>query len=113
MKGEALKGHLDLLLLAALAAGVAHGYAIITALRERSGGTFDLPEGTIYPALHRLERAGFIAGRWQDTANGIRRRYYQITVRGRQALMDRLQEWQRFSRAMDSIMLPDSSLTQG
>ncbi len=55
MNRERIKGHLDLLLLSVLAAGPAHGYAIISALRERSEGTFDLPEGTIYPALHRLE----------------------------------------------------------
>jgi PadR family transcriptional regulator, regulatory protein PadR len=58
MNREQLKGHLDLLLMSVLAAGPTHGYAIITALRERSQGTFDLHEGTIYPALYRLEDAG-------------------------------------------------------
>ena len=57
MDRERLKGNLDLLLLSVLSSGPAHGYAIISALRDRSGGTFDLPEGTIYPALHRLEDA--------------------------------------------------------
>ncbi len=58
MNRERLKGHLDLLLLSVLAAGQAHGYAVISVLRQRSEGTFDLPEGTVYPALHRLEDAG-------------------------------------------------------
>ena len=64
MRGEALKGHLDGMLLAALAAGPAHGYMIIESLREASGGTFDLPEGTVYPALHRLEQARLIKSRF-------------------------------------------------
>ena len=72
MIGEALKGHLDLLLLAVLEKGPAHGYVIIEMLRERSGGTFDLPEGTIYPALHRMEENGLLSSHW--TENGGRRR---------------------------------------
>ena len=110
---EMLKGNTESVLLALLETESMYGYQIVKEVEQRSSGYFEFKEGTLYPALHRLERAGFIAGRWQDTANGIRRRYYQITGRGRQALVDRLQEWQRFSRAMNSIMLPDSSLTQG
>ena len=64
MDRERLKGNLDLLLLSVLSSGPAHGYAIISALRDRSGGTFDLPEGTIYPALHRLEDAGLLVSTW-------------------------------------------------
>ena len=73
MDRERLKGNLDLLLLSVLSSGPAHGYAIISALRDRSGGTFDLPEGTIYPALHRLEDAGLLVSTW-DRAQGRRRR---------------------------------------
>jgi PadR family transcriptional regulator, regulatory protein PadR len=65
MDRERLKGNLDLLL-SVLSSGPAHGYAIISALRDRSGGTFDLPEGTIYPALRRLEDAGLLAGTWDQ-----------------------------------------------
>src|SRR6185437_4435665 len=82
---ERLKGNLDLLLLSILAAGPAHGYAIISALRERSEGTFDLPEGTIYPALHRLEEAGLLASTWSQ-AEGRRRRVYGLTDEGAAAL---------------------------
>ena len=65
-----LKGHLDLIVLAALAAGPAHGYAIIEAIKRKSGQAFDLPEGTIYPALHRLEQAGLLSSRWTTAESG-------------------------------------------
>ena len=85
MDRERLKGNLDLLLLSVLASGPTHGYAIISALRDRSEGTFDLPEGTIYPALHRLEDAGLLASTWAQ-AEGRRRRVYGLTdQRGRRA----------------------------
>ncbi len=96
MSGEALKGHLDLLLLAALRGGPAHGYAIIEHLRSRSGGIFDLPEGTIYPALHRLERQGLISSQWSD-ASGRRRRVYRLTPRGRRALGEKAKAWRSFA----------------
>jgi DNA-binding PadR family transcriptional regulator len=85
VRGEALKGHLDLLLLSAVRTGPGHGYAIIETLRERSDGAFDLPEGAVYPALHRLERAGLVSSRWSDES-GRRRRVYQLTRSGRTAL---------------------------
>lgn len=96
---ESLKGHLDLLLLAALRPGPAHGYAIIEELRRRSGGTFDLPEGTIYPALHRLERQGLLESEWSD-ASGRRRRVYRLTRRGKRALGEKAKSWQSFARGM-------------
>ena len=68
MRGEELKGHLDALLLAALEDGPRHGYAVIDALRETTGGQLDLPTGTIYPALRRLEEAGLITGSWSVVA---------------------------------------------
>jgi PadR family transcriptional regulator PadR len=101
MNGEALKGHLELLLLAVLAEGPAHGYAVIEALRRRSGGLFDLPEGTIYPALHRLEAQGLLSSRWQEAAPR-RRRVYELTARGRQALEKRQEEWRSFSEAVNA-----------
>ena len=103
MRGEALKGHLDGMLLAALAAGPAHGYVVIETLREASGGTFDLPEGTVYPALHRLERSGLIASRWSRVA-GRRRRVYSLTAKGRRALDERRGAWRRFAGAMEAVL---------
>ena len=78
MRAETLKGHLDGILLAVLEPGPRHGYAIMEALRQRSNGQVDLPTGTIYPALHRLERAGLIHATWSAAA-GRRRRVYELT----------------------------------
>jgi len=103
MIGEALKGHLDLLLLAVLQNGPAHGYAIIESLRQRSGGTFDLPEGTIYPALHRLEEDGLLSSSWSEEA-GRRRRIYQLTIMGHQAYARRQEEWRQFALAVNTTV---------
>lgn len=100
MTGEALKGHLDLLLLAVLADGPAHGYAVIESLRQRSEGVFNLPEGTIYPALHRLESQGLLGSRWSENS-ARRKRIYHLTPRGQQVLSNRQEEWKKFSRAID------------
>ena len=103
MNRERIKGHLDLLLLSVLAAGPAHGYAIISALRERSEGTFDLPEGTIYPALHRLENAGLLSSSW-GAADGRRRRVYALTDKGAAALAGEQTEWRRFSSGIQAVV---------
>ena len=103
MNGEWLKGHLDLLLLAVLQARPAHGYAIIEAMRQRSGGTFDLPEGTVYPALHRLERAGLLASRW-SSETGRRRRVYELTDQGRAVLQDYQEDWRRFAQGVEALL---------
>ncbi len=103
MRAEALKGHLDGLILATLAGGPAHGYAIAQTLRTRSDGAFDLPEGTLYPALHRLERAGLISSEWSTEA-GRRRRTYSLTRSGATALRDRRSEWQLFATAVEAVL---------
>ena len=103
MRAEALKGHLDGLILATLADGPAHGYAIAQTLRGRSGGTFDLAEGTLYPALHRLERAGFVASDWSTEA-GRRRRTYRLTRSGERTLGERRSEWRLLASAIDSVL---------
>jgi PadR family transcriptional regulator PadR len=100
---ETLKGHLDALILAVVAAGPAHGYAIIEELKLRSRGTFALPEGTVYPALHRLERSGLLASGWSD-ASGRKRRVYKLTARGRRRLDASKSEWRDFARAMDAVL---------
>jgi transcriptional regulator len=103
MRGETLKGHLDLLILAAVQSGPRHGYAIIESLRRSSGGVFNLPEGTIYPALHRLERAGLLASKWSDH-DGRRRRVYRVSRAGRAALAKQTDEWHTFSRAVAAVV---------
>jgi DNA-binding PadR family transcriptional regulator len=101
--GDALRGHLDLLLLGALEHGPAHGYGVIERLRERSGGAFDYPEGTIYPALHRLERDRLLDSSWA-AAGGRRRRVYSLTGRGRSELERQRGAWRDFARAVDLVV---------
>ena len=103
MRAEALKGHLDAMLLAALEDGPRHGYAVIEALRATSSGRLDLPTGTIYPALRRLEAAGLIAGTWSTVA-GRRRRDYRLTDAGRRALSGRRAEWREFAAVVGAAL---------
>jgi transcriptional regulator len=103
MKADMLRGQLELVVLAALRDGPRHGYAIIKELRERSCGDFDVLEGTLYPALHRLEQSGLIKSRWV-TAAGRRRRVYELTRRGTTALAEQEREWRSFVRTLDSVL---------
>jgi PadR family transcriptional regulator, regulatory protein PadR len=104
MEAEMLKGHLDAIVLAALEAGPAHGYAIIETIKRCSSSTFDLPEGTVYPALHRLEDAGLLSSAWMTPPGGRRRRLYSLTKAGAAALADRRKAWGRFSRAVETLL---------
>src|SRR5262245_49311456 len=104
MEGEMLKGHLDMIVLASLATGPAHGYAVIEEIRRRSAGAFDLPEGTIYPVLHRLEEGGLLAGRWITAESGRRRRIYSLTRRGARELAGQRATWEKFSGAVGSLL---------
>lgn len=103
MRGEVLKGHLELLVLSALRSAPAHGYAIIKTIRARSSGEFDLLEGSLYPALHRLEARGLVRSAWA-TSDGRRRRVYSITRKGQTSLQGYEAEWERFARAMTSTL---------
>jgi DNA-binding PadR family transcriptional regulator len=103
MRPDALKGHLDMLLLTALAGEPAHGYAIAEKLRGLSGGAFALPDGTIYPALHRLERGELVSSQWSDSS-GRRRRVYSLTVKGHRALEVQRQEWRDFAGAVSAVI---------
>ena len=105
---EMLKGNTETLLLSLLEVEPMYGYRIVKEVEKRSSGYFALKEGTLYPALHRLERDNLVEGRWQDTPNNVPRRYYRITAKGRKALAQRLSEWQRFSHAMNSVMLRET-----
>jgi PadR family transcriptional regulator PadR len=98
-----IKGYLDPVILAVLAAGPLHGYAVIEKIKERSGGELELPEGTVYPALHRLERAGLLRSDW-STAAGRRRRTYRLTAKGRRELASRTHEWRSFARVVEGVL---------
>ena len=103
MKADAFNGQLDSLILAIVAQEAGHGYVILQRLRERSTGVFELAEGSLYPALHRLERDGLLASSWSAGA-GRRRRVYGITPAGRSVLQERRQEWRRFSAAVAAVL---------
>ncbi len=103
MQAEKLKGHLDLLMLSVLSRGPGHGYEIITRLKTHSDGAFELPEGTVYPALHRLESAGLLASKW-DIVAGRRRRIYDLTLAGEAALADQAAQWREFSGSMSRVL---------
>ena len=98
-----MNGQLDPLVLATVAADPAHGYAIVQRLRQRSSGTFDLAEGTIYPALHRLERDGLLSSSWASES-GRRRRVYRLTKSGRLALRARRRAWSQFAQAVEAVL---------
>jgi DNA-binding PadR family transcriptional regulator len=102
IEAEQLKGHLDSLILAVLANEPLHGYAIIELLKERSGGELALPEGTVYPALHRLESGGLLSSSWSDGTR--RRRVYRLTRGGRRELAARRGEWKSFTAAIEAVL---------
>ncbi|RSM42309.1 PadR family transcriptional regulator [Amycolatopsis balhimycina DSM 5908] len=103
MKPDTLRGHLDALLLAVLDGRKLHGYAIIEALQLRSDGALDLPTGTVYPALRRLERAGWLASEW-DVVSGRKRRTYRLTGSGEQALAAERTEWREFTTVIGGVL---------
>ena len=103
MRSEVLKGHVDFLILATLRDGPLHGYGVVEKLRGASHGVFDLAEGTVYPALYRLEAAALLSSKW-TTAGGRRRRVYQLTKRGRTELERERKEWKAFSLAVEAVV---------
>jgi PadR family transcriptional regulator, regulatory protein PadR len=103
MAREPFSGHLDLLLLAALRTESRHGYAVMEHVRRASGGRFDYPEGTVYPALHRLEADGMLTSRWSEV-DGRRRRVYELTAKGAKALDTRRRDWERFSQSIAAVL---------
>lgn len=105
MNPDALRGHLDSLILAVVEAEPRHGYAIIEALQVRSGGELDLPTGTVYPALRRLEAAGHLRSSWATTS-GRKRRTYTLSASGRRALARQRLEWRQFSAMVDGVLGP-------
>jgi DNA-binding PadR family transcriptional regulator len=103
MKAKTSNTDIELMLLGALRHSPSHGYGIIVALRERSNGEFDFAEGTIYPALHRLERAGLIESSI-DATSGRRRRTYSLTSNGRQAFVTQRRGWQSYVAGMKAVI---------
>ncbi|MEU4701638.1 helix-turn-helix transcriptional regulator [Nonomuraea dietziae] len=105
MNPDALRGHMDALLLSVLEHEPLHGYAIIEALQERSGGALAVPTGTVYPALRRLERVGYLASEWA-TVSGRKRRTYRLTSSGAKQLAGERSAWREFAEVIASVLEP-------
>ncbi|MBA9001151.1 helix-turn-helix transcriptional regulator [Thermomonospora cellulosilytica] len=105
MRVDAVRGHLDGLLLSVLESGPLHGYAIIAAVQERSGGVLELRKGTVYPALNRLERLGLLHSTWQSVGER-RRRCYELTDAGRRTLAAERSAWEEFTAVIGSVLRP-------
>src|SRR5262245_28870292 len=105
-RSDVLQGTLDLLILRTLEAGPLHGYAIGQHINQTSRALLQVPQGSLYPALHRLESKGLLDAEWVDTDAGRRAKVYRLTRRGRQQLAHEIADWQRLSKAIGWILEP-------
>ena len=105
-KTELLQGTLDLLILQILTGGPLHGYAIVQRIQQRSEEVLLVEEGSLYPALYRMEAKGWIAAEWGKSENNRRAKYYTLTRAGRKQLEEEVAMWARLSRAIGLILQP-------
>jgi PadR family transcriptional regulator PadR len=106
-EADLLRGNTDCLLLFLIKEEqYTYGYRLIKEIEKRSEGYFRVKEGTVYPALHRLENEGLIQGEWQELPNGQERRYYRITQKGKQVLREKMVAWQGFTTAVNLVLKP-------
>jgi PadR family transcriptional regulator PadR len=101
---DVVQGTLDLLILKALSVESFHGWGISARIQELSGDQFNIGQGSLYPALHRMEERGWVTSYWRTTANNRIARYYQLTPEGRSALADEIASWRRYAKAMESVI---------
>jgi transcriptional regulator len=103
-KAEFLKGTLDMLILKIVAAGSIHGYAISQRIQQISKDFFQVPQGSLYPALHRLEERGWLAAEWKDTSTGREAKFYKLTRVGRKQLDTEVLNWEQLTAAVSMIL---------
>jgi PadR family transcriptional regulator PadR len=101
---ELKRGSLELIVLHLLAPGERYGYEIVSTLAEQTGGDLEVSDGTLYPVLYRLERAGYVAVRWETPERGVPRKYYRLTPEGREELARLTHEWTTFAKAMGRLL---------
>jgi PadR family transcriptional regulator, regulatory protein PadR len=101
---DVVQGTLDLLILKALSVESFHGWGISARIQELSGDQFNIGQGSLYPALHRMEERGWVTSYWRTTANNRIARYYQLTAEGRSALSDEVASWRRYAKAMEAVI---------
>lgn len=107
MRLDLVQGTLDMLILRALAWGPNHGFGVARWIEERTHDALAIEEGSLYPALHRLARRGWVKAQWGISENNRRARYYQLTAAGRARLGEEAAEWKRFTRVVDLVMADD------
>lgn len=103
-QSDVLRGSVELLVLKTLSLAPQHGWGIGQRIQQISGGTLEVNQGSLYPALQRLEQKGLITSDWQTTENNRRARYYEITPAGRRALGEEMESWRRFVASMEVIL---------
>jgi transcriptional regulator len=101
---ELLPGTLDLLILKAVSLGSQHGYGVLLRIEQISGGSFQLEQGALYPALYRLEHQGLLESEWGASENNRRAKYYHLTAAGRRRLREETDGWQRLAAAMAAVL---------
>ena len=104
-KSDLLQGTLDVLILKIIALGPVHGYAVAQRLQQISRDVLQVQQGSLYPALHRLENRGWLATEWGTSDNNRKAKYYRITAAGRKQLVQELSTWRRFSAAVEAVLL--------
>lgn len=104
MERELKRGTLEMVLLKLLSRREMYGYELVTTIDERSAGGFSIGDGTLYPVLYRLEKAGFVEPRWQTQERGVPRKYYRVTAAGRAQMQELEAEWRAFAGAVDRLL---------
>jgi PadR family transcriptional regulator len=103
-QADALRGSIDLLVLKTLSLGPMHGWGVSQRIQQSSRDVLEINQGSLYPALQRLEKAGLIASRWGTTENNRKARYYRLTASGRRALGEEIENWRRFATALEAVL---------
>jgi PadR family transcriptional regulator, regulatory protein PadR len=101
---DLLQGTLDMLVLKAVSLGPLHGYGVLLRIQQISGNRLEIPQGSLYPALYRLEHEGWIAGEWGLSENKRRARYYRLTVEGKRRFHAEEKKWNQFAEVIGSIL---------
>ena len=103
-KADILQGTLDMLVMRAVADEPLHGYALVHRLKLISGGRLEVPQGSLYPSLHRLENRGMLKAEWKDTASGREAKFYRLTAKGRKQLETEVSEWKELAAAIALVL---------
>ena len=104
MQRELKRGTIEMVLLRLLDGREMYGYELVTAFADRSDGKFEVKDGTLYPVLYRLEKAGFVEPRWQTQERGVPRKYYRVTKAGKAQLEELVAEWRTFVESVDHLL---------